>query len=233
MNKQAWLAELEYENDCYLKSYLLFGIQNGFKILDNVNSVPSYDNKNYSSVYSKEAQTVLDELITTELHEGKYILSDVKPKCIHSLGAIPKQGGSFRPITDCSRPHMISINSFMQETALQFAYQTVDYVSELMEPNDFSATIDISAAYRSVSIFPEHRICQGIRWDIEGKESYLLDTRLCFGIKSAPFIFTQLSNFILRAMQRRGFMKIANYLDDYIIFDSSFVSCQFTQSVLL
>lgn len=34
-------------------------------------------------------------------------------------------------------------------------------------------------------------------------------------------------------MQRRGFFKIANYLDDYVIFESSFEACQYAQSVLL
>lgn len=233
MKKQAWLAELEFENDCYLKSYLLQGITEGFKIVDDIHTIPSYDNKNYLSVYANESSRCIDDLIKSELQEKKYIVSDHKPKCVHSLGAVPKSGGGYRPITDCSRPVGKSVNSFMETTASVFSYQTVDYVCELMQPGDYSASVDISSAYRSVSIFPPHRECQGIRWEIDGCNHYLLDTRLCFGIKSAPFIFTQISNFILRAMQRRGFMRIANYLDDYIIFDSSFENCQYAQSVLI
>lgn len=233
MHKQARLAELEYENDCYLKSYLKSGILYGFKIMDDCELVQEYDNKNYSSVYSKEAKDVINEIITSELAEEKYILTDSKPKCIHSLGAVPKSGGGFRPITDCSRPQNASVNSYMMESSPRFTYQTVDYITELMQPNDFSTTVDIASAYRSVSIYPEHRKYQGIRWQIDGEEKYLLDTRLCFGIKSAPFIFTQISNFIVRAMHRRGFFKIANYLDDYVIFDESFDSCIYAQSVLV
>lgn len=233
LHKEAWLAELEYENDSYLKSYILSGITKGFPIVDDVDCVPSYDNLNYSSVYSAEAGQFIDDLIVSEVKEGKYIVSSVKPKCIHSLGVVPKAGGGFRPITDCSRPTGLSINNHMNTTALEFAYHTVDYISELMEPDDFSATVDIATAYRSVSILPEHRTCQGIRWKLNDEDCFLLDTRLCFGISSAPYIFSQLSNFVIRAMHRRGFVKIANYLDDYIIFAPTVERCQYIQSVLI
>lgn len=233
MHKQAWLCELEYENDQYLKSYLGSGIIDGFEIVDDVNNIPTYDNINYKSVQTGPAAEVIDGLILSELKEHKYVVTDVKPKCIHSLGAVPKSGGGFRPITDCKRPEGVSVNSYMLSTAGNFSYQSVDYVTELMERNDFSASVDIAAAYRSISISPKHWTCQGVRWTIDGESRYLMDTRLCFGIRCAPFVFTQISNFVVRAMARRGFPRIACYLDDYIIFAPSFHQCQFIQRVLI
>lgn len=233
MQKQAWLKELEYENDQYLKSYLTEGILEGFPIVDELNSIPTYDNVNYKSAYSGPAAEVIDKLITSELKSDKYIISESKPQCIHSMGAVPKSNGGYRPITDCSRPIGYSINAHMNNTASDFKYQTVDYVTELMEHHDYSASVDIASAYRSISIAPNHRTCLGIRWNVEGESKYLMDTRLCFGIRCAPFIFTQISNFVVRAMARRGFPKIACYLDDYIIFASSAVYCTYVQQVLI
>lgn len=218
MRKEAWLAELAFENDYYLKSYLRDGICEGFKIIDDIERVPSYDNQNYNSVLVEPAFSTINDLILKEICESKYLVVDCKPKCIHSLGAVVKSNGTYRPITDCSRPLEFSINSYMENAARVFKYQCVDYVCELMNPGDYSATIDISAAYRSVSVFPSYWTCQGIRWNINGVEKFLVDTRLCFGLRSAPYIFTQISNFVVRAMARRGIFKMANYLDDYIVF---------------
>lgn len=233
MKKQAWLSELEFEHDHYLKSYLYDGIVNGFKIIDDIQCVPVYDNKNYKSVTTGPAFISINELILKEISESKYVVLRDKPKCVHSLGAVAKSNGSFRPITDCSRPEGFSVNSYMDNTAKLFKYQCVDYVCELMNPGDYSATVDISSAYRAISVFPSHWTCQGVRWEVDGKEEYLVDTRLCFGLRSAPFIFSQVSNFVVRAMARRGIFRVANYLDDYILFAPTFESCQFGQEVLI
>lgn len=233
MNAKVWLAELAYENDQYLKSYLRKGIMEGFRIVDDIDSIIGYDSVNYDSVRVGEAAQIVDELLLSEIRDSKYIFSQSKPLCIHSLGAVKKSNGSFRPITDCSRPPGISINSFMEGTAQKFSYQTIDYVSELMLPHSFSATVDISSAYRSVSISPDHWKCQGVRWNILGEDQFLLDTRLCFGIRCAPFIFSQISNFVVRSMARRGFPRVASYLDDFIVFAPTFELCLLAQKVLI
>lgn len=233
MRKEVWLKELSFENDCYLKSYLEKGICEGFKIIDSIDCVPGYDNSNYKSVLKGPAFATINDLISKEIRESKYIVVKNKPKCIHSLGAVLKTNGTYRPITDCSRPPEFSINSYMDGTAKVFKYQSIDYVCELMNPVDYSATIDISSAYRSISVFPQHWTCQGIRWCVDGVDEYLMDTRLCFGLRSAPYIFSQVSNFVVRAMARRGIFKMANYLDDYIVFGPTFESCQLSQRILV
>lgn len=56
---------------------------------------------------------------------------------------------------------------------------------------------------------------------------------LCFGLKCAPYIFIQLSNFVVRCMHRSGVVSVINYLDDYMIFGRSWEECQHFQQVLI
>lgn len=147
LNASAWLSELAYENDSWLKSYIKRGVIEGFDIVDNVHLVDPYDRSNYSSVQREPANDFVNNLILDELAEGKYIYALQRPKCVHSLGVVPKSGGGFRPITNCRQPFGFSINNFMEQTAQEFKYHTVDHVQEMFFPNYFSSTIDIAAAY--------------------------------------------------------------------------------------
>lgn len=233
LNPSAWLYELQFENDDYLKSYIKDGILLGFNIVDSVENVPTYDSSNYPSVVHGESNDYVDKLITKELQSGKYLVVHSKPQCIHSLGAVKKSDNSYRPITDCSRPEGWSINNYMNSTHQSFVYNSVDDVTRFMRPGIYSATVDISAAYRTIPIREEHRQFQGVRWRISGCLSYLVDTHMCFGARCAPYVFTQVGNFIVRCMNRRGYHGILNYIDDFICFGDSFAHCQETQMALI
>ena len=95
--------------------FLLDGVLHGFKIVDPNANIPSYECKNYSSA-TGEACEFMDNIVLNELALGKLSMVDRKPHCIHSLGAVEKASGGYRPITDASRPEGISINNFMSQT---------------------------------------------------------------------------------------------------------------------
>ena len=61
------------------------------------------------------------------------------------------------------------------------------------------AVLDIKAAYCSVDINPEQQKFQGFVLDLNGILTYFTDC-LCFGLKCAPWLFTQLTEFIIRSM---------------------------------
>lgn len=233
LNPTAWLYELQYEHDGYLKSYIKEGILTGFEVVDSVQSVPDYDSCNYPSVVVGPPNEYIGDLITKELTAGKYLVVQGKPKCIHSLGAVEKSDKTYRPITDCSRPKGEAVNNYMNNTHQSFVYNSVDDVSRMMRPGIYSATVDISSAYRAIPIREEHRQCQGIRWKVGGELSYLVDTHMCFGAKCAPYTFTQVGNFIVRCMNRRGYHGVLNYIDDFICFGDSFTHCQEVQATLI
>lgn len=121
----------------------------------------------------------------------------------------------------------------MSDTHQYFCYNSVDFVASMLVGDCYMSTVDISSAYRSVHIHPSHWCYHGISWIVDGGPKFLLDTRLSFGLKCAPFAFTQISNFVVRCLHRRGITQVANYLDDYILFGDSFDSCQHVQSVLI
>ena len=233
MRLDGWQHELAYETDNTLREYLFYGVRDGFFIVDLDSDIPTYDCPNYITPSSGDSYDFVDNLISEELASSKYIKASFIPHCIHAIGAVPKTQGKYRPITDCRRPLGESINNFMSTTCDTFSYMSVDDVCDMISPGCYMATVDISAAYRSVSINPSQWKYQGVRWDLDGDEELLFDVRVCFGIKSAPFLFTQISNFVTRCMRRRGFVKIVNYLDDFLVFGDSFNSCQEAQMTLI
>lgn len=233
MNWNGWRHELKFETDSDLKQYLWNGVKHGFHILDKDANVPSYECFNYSSALQGEAFNMIDKLIIQEIKEGKYILSTTKPHNVHALGAVPKDGSSYRPITDCKRPLFSSVNNYMNTTHQSFSFSSVDEVASMIFPKCYMASVDISSAYRSITINPDDWDCQGISWMVEGQKKYYKDTRLCFGARCAPYIFTQISRFITRCMARRGFERVIGYIDDFWICEQSYERCVSAQTALL
>lgn len=233
-NIDAWRHELSFETDEVLRQYLWAGVTNGFYIVDQDADIPSYECHNYKSATSGDAYEFVNRLIHDELAQGKYRLAAETPHCIHSLGAVPKKGSNkWRPITDCKRPIGDSVNSFMLTTFRDFCYTTVDQVVDLVTPNCFMCSVDIKAAYRSVLIHPSQWKYQGVSWEIDGVLRYLYDTHVCFGLRCAPYLFTQISNFVLRCLKRRGFLKCVAYLDDFLIICDSADECSSGQEALI
>lgn len=229
----AWLRELEKEEDITLKRFITNGILNGFDIIDKDVHVDSYFCKNYRSATEGKAYSFINELLETELGEHKLLKVNSQPYCVHALGAVEKAGDKYRPITDCKRPLYYSINNFMSETVKDFTFETIDDVCAVLCKSDYIATIDLASAYRSVSVTPEHWKYLGLQWQFENEEYFMLDTRLCFGLSCAPFIFSSLSKFIVKCMRRRGYDRIFCYLDDYIVIGSSYTECREKQLVLI
>lgn len=232
-NIPAWEHELSFENDFPLKAYIEYAVKNGVLIVDNYADVPSYECKNYLSATTDPAFTFLNDLVHKELKQNRLILSDQPPHCIHAMGAVPKKGGGWRPITDCRRPLGYSINNYMQTTFKEFSFSTVDEVCRLVTHGCYMATVDIDSAYRTVTVSPSHWKYQGLRWPVNGHDAYIMDTSLCFGLKCAPYAFNQFSNFVKRCLQRRGFVSVISYLDDYWVTGSSFEECQTVQMTLI
>lgn len=234
LNVPAWQHELSQENDVDLRNYISFGVTNGFLIVDENSTIPIYECKNYKSATTGPAFDFINSLIMSELENRKYILAVDKPHCIHSLGAVPKKGtNKWRPITDCSRPLGNSINNYMSSKYKEFCYTTVDQVVDMLEPGMFIGTVDIASAYRSILVHPDNWKYQGISWNIEGSQRYLLDTHICFGLRCAPYLFTQVSNFILRCLKRRGYTNCFVYLDDFLVAGRTREECSSAQNSLI
>ena len=210
------------------------GLCDGFNIVDD-NCDMEYDCENYLSITQGHFRGEMSNLLREEIKEGKVSICEVKPKCIHSLGAVPKSDGRLRPITDCSMPEGSSINNFMSSTCKEFKYNSVNDVASDLCHNDFMCVVDIASAYRSVPINPSHSKFQGMRWDFDdGSGDVLLqENRLSFGLKCAPYIFSLLSDLVVNIVRSKGVERIVNYLDDFVITESSYERCHESQNILL
>ena len=212
--------------------YVLLGVCFGFPIVDDV-PIASYSGSNYRSILVDVSAASMSRLIRAELAEGKITRVDKPPHCIHSLGAVRKDDSSIRPITDCRRPLGLSINTKMSDVCSTFSYRNLDNVVEFTTPFCVFAVIDISHAYRSVNVFPAHAKYQGFAWDLGSGNEFYTDHCLCFGLRCAPFVFTQIGDFIVRCMARLGVQKVVNYIDDFIICECTFDSCLLGQQTLI
>ena len=233
MNINSWEYYLSFESDKNKQFFLMDGVENGFRIVDIDANVSLYECDNYNSVFSDHAFEFVNSLIHSEVKESKLVVTQDKPRCVHSLGAIPKRDGSYRPITDCRRPEGVSINNYMDSTFQTFNYTTIDQVAHNVTQDCYMATVDIAAAYRSISIRQDNWQYQGISWPIQGEKAYLYDVRLSFGIRCAAYIFTEISDFMVRSMDRLGYPKVANYLDDFLVYGTTYEECQDAQTALV
>ena len=95
-----------------------------------------------------------------------------------------------------------------------------------MSHNCYMATVVISVA-------PDQWTYQGITWQIEHDQLYFMDLRLCFDLKCAPYLFTQISDFIVATMSRLGIKHVTNFLDDFLVFGDTFQECQEAQATVI
>lgn len=210
--------------------YILDGVINGFKLVDPNAAITPYHCTNYRSA-TVEAYAPMRDLLLSEVQQGKLCVVSEKPVCIHALGAISKPDGSYRPITDASRPTGMSINNYMEMTFNTFKFSTVDMVSAHLQEGWYSAVTDLAAAYRSVLIRASDRVFQGLAWNFDGLPVYLVDAFLAFGSRMAPHCFNRLTDAIVRYMRACGFL-CWNYLDDIIVLGPTYESCREAQLFL-
>ena len=218
------LNPCSFFDECFLNEsgvdsnaeYIYEGVRNGFNIVDQGFS-GSYCCKNYNSILDEEFSSQMDSTLAEELQAGKVSLVEGPPTCVHALGAVRKANGKLRPITDCRRPEGDSINNYMTTTCNEFTFTKLDSVAEYMTGNCWFAVLDLKSAYRTVHIAPSDRQFQGFVWHWQGKDRYFRDNCLCFGLRCAPYIFSRLTEFIIRCMSRRGADGIFGYLDDFLV----------------
>ena len=64
-------------------------------------------------------------------------------------------------------------------------------------------------------------------------DRFFRDNGLCFGLRCAPFIFTQLMEFVLRCMMRHDINGIFRYLDDFLLVAEDELSCKLKLDMLI
>lgn len=206
--------------DC---DYILRGVIFGFRVIDQDCSA-TYSGCNYNSSTGPATYDAMSKKLKREIEAGILTIKEGPELCVHPIGAIPKADNTgFRAIIDCSSPAGECVNLSTSQCTTKFAYKSVDNVTEELVQGDHMSVVDVSDAYRAVSIHPDSSKRQGLSWQFgEGSVTFLRDNRLCMGLSSSPFVFSKLSDFIVRCMVRRGHNRVINYLDDFCTITGSY-----------
>ena len=215
-----WHQELLEHPDQGFKEYILNGIWNGFQIGFDWRSHCISATSNMRSALHNAA--VIQEYLEKEVLLGR-VLGPVDPERnavgtqLSPFGVIPKSNptGKWRLIVDLSSPEGQSVNDGIEGESCSLKYLHLDEVTdEIVKSGKGTelAKMDIASAYRMVPVHPGDRPQLAVQW--AGK--IFFDTRLPFGLRSAPKIFTAVADALQWIFRKRGVMWVEHYLDDYI-----------------
>ena len=132
------------------------------------------------------------------------------PGYYNRLFVTPKVTGGWRPVIDLSRLNgWVALSSFHMETAQS--------VLQSLRPRDWMVSFHLQDAYLQVPVHPASR--RYLRFCM--KDAVFQFTTLCFGLSSAPQVFTRVMAPISSIMHRHGF-RLLRYLDDWLVLGSTF-----------
>ena len=219
LNPVAWAQELVHMPDKQLVSYLLTGIQFGFRVGYNrhLSKLVSAKTNMQSALLNRQP---VQEFLTKESLVGR-LLGPFNPHLMPSIhtsrfGVIPKrsQPGKWRLTLDLSSPDGHSVNDGISSDICSMSYASVDHAAQIISQlgqDALMAKIDIAHAYRNVPVHPEDRYLLGMQWDC----SVYIDSVLSFGLRSAPKIFSSLSDTLEWIFRHNQVQHILHYLDDF------------------
>ena len=141
---------------------------------------------------------------------------------VSPIGLVPKKNSkTFRTIFHLSFPKSgsTSINASISKDDFSLQYVTIDTAIQGIKrfgPGCFLAKTDIESAFRLIPVHPDDYELLGMYW--EGK--YYYDKVLPFGLRSAPYLFNQLSDTIEWILQNKCMISfVCHILDDFLIME--------------
>ncbi|XP_066946938.1 uncharacterized protein [Macrobrachium rosenbergii] len=139
------------------------------------------------------------------LEKGALEPAPSSPGFYSRIFVAPKSGGSWRPIIDLS-----SLNRFI--ISPKFHMETSQLVLRSVRRDDWMISVDLKDAYLQVPVHPESR--KFLRFS--GPTGTFQFRVLCFGLTTAPQVFTRVMSPISEIMHCQGF-RMRRYLDDWLV----------------
>jgi hypothetical protein len=173
-----------------------------------------------------ENPTIISNNLAEEVKKGRtagpFASPPFKNFQVSPIGLVPKKHSEkFRTIFHLSFPKSgtSSINYFIDKDEFSLQYITIDNAIEAIQsfgPNCFMAKTDIESAFRLFPVHPEDWELLGMYWN----QQYYFDKVLPFGLRSAPFIFNQLSDAIEWILKNKCAISfVCHMLDDFLIIE--------------
>ncbi len=101
-----------------------------------------------------------------------------------------------------------------------FKMETLEFALTLIRPKCFLASMDLKDAYFTIPMAHEHQKFLRFQW----QNKLWQFTCLCFGLASAPRIFTKLLKPVTATLRNMGHIS-ANYLDDSLLIGDTVDEC--------
>ena len=165
-------------------------------------NLPSY------SPSSIKGKALRHELLALQ-EKGAVQLAPPTPGYYSRMFVVQKASGSWRPIIDLS-----VLNHHVEFTP--FHMETPQSVLRAVRHGDWMISLDLADAYLQVPIAEESR--KYLRFvTSEGVFQFQV---LCFGLTTAPQVFSRVMAPVSVMMHRRGY-RMLRYLDDWLVLGSS------------
>ncbi len=233
---QEWARSLASHPDKRFSNYIVRGIRFGFRV---GYQYPAQCKKATRNMLSEAwEQEVVREYLANECALGQVLgpfECDFLPQ-VHTspIGVTPKSTpGKWRLIVDLSSPAPHSVNDGISKAISSLSYVSVsDAARAIVDRGRGSllAKVDIKSAYRVVPVHPDERWLLGMLWD----QRLFVDTRLPFGLRSAPKIFTAVADAAEWILEREGVHSSMHYLDDFLLIGApASTDCGTQLSILL
>ena len=202
-------------------SYILQGINCGLRVGFNYSRSLSPAQRNMPS--TKDYGEVVESYLAGKVPAGRIIgplssstTSKVKVQT-NRLGDVPKgrASGKRRIITDLLFLESRSINDGIDPLVCSLRYTTVDKVAQVagcLGVGTLLAKLDVRSAYHLILVHPDDHPLLGFQW--QGVQ--YVDGMLPFGLRSAPKIFTAVTDALEWVACQRGVSEIDHYLDNFV-----------------
>ena len=218
----AWERSLCTIPDRQFAQFLLRGIRTGFRIGVAEGAVFKPSHRNLRSAY--EHPQVITAYLQREVNLGRMQKiptgSQLAPPLLQlsPFGAIPKKykPDTWRLIVDLSSPCGYSINDAISGDLCSVSYTSVDDAVRLIRTlgrGCLLAKLDLKEAYRAVPVHPSDQRLLGVAWD----DTVYIDKALPFGLRSAPKIFSALTDAMMWMLHEKGIDLALHYLDDFLV----------------
>ena len=173
------------------------GIKINFVARPVQNSLPK------SVPFSSNEEEIIDNEVYTLLRKGA--ITHAQPctdQLLSNIFVRPKKNGKMRPIINLK-----GLNKFIVKT--HFKMEHLLTILPLLQKDAYMTSLDLTDAYFTLPIADEHRKYLRFAW----RDELFEFTCLCFGLSSAPYLFTKVMKPVFSHLRKRG-ISCTYYLDD-------------------
>lgn len=226
LDVEAWKELLRDHPDKWFASFIVKGVEQGFRIgfQGNQRGLQSAKRNMWSA---SEHPDIVSDYLENEVSLNKIArighperASELKIHC-SPFGVIPKrnQVNKWRLILDLSSPEGKSVNDGIPKELVSLTYMSVDdVVYEVVRrgKGTLLAKMDVQQAYRNIPVHPQDRHLLGMLW----QEKVFVDLVLPFGLRSAPLLFSAAADALQWVAERNGVSWVKHYINDFVTLGS-------------